>query len=101
MSFLAHEGFDFNKWVRQGVSYLPLKQYEQRVYQVGFPYCICSSGKGRGEARDPRTLQLRWVHRRPPSSSPAALQHCSLSHSASVVAACVGGSAAVHVTAER
>jgi len=34
MSFLAHEGFDFNKWVRQGVAYMPLKQYEQRMSQV-------------------------------------------------------------------
>lgn len=34
MSFLAHEGFDFNKWVRQGVSYMPLKQYDQKMYWV-------------------------------------------------------------------
>lgn len=34
MSFLAHEGFDFNKWVRQGISYMPLKLYEQRTNQV-------------------------------------------------------------------
>ncbi|KAF5829284.1 ribonuclease H-like domain-containing protein [Dunaliella salina] len=34
VSFLAHEGFDFNKWVRQGISYLPLKQYEQHMQQI-------------------------------------------------------------------
>lgn len=34
LSFLATQGFDFNKWVAEGVPYMPLKTHEQRMQQV-------------------------------------------------------------------
>ncbi len=48
LTFLSDNGFDLNTWVREGMSYMALREHTERTAQVRYSLLCSGSGVGAG-----------------------------------------------------